>query len=210
MRSSARTRFGRDVEIGGGLLDRSLLARDAVAERDHLTLLQRQCVEQLVETCAGEPAVDAFVRLACLRVDDLGRRFVAVGVGAVQGDEAGRDAQRLLGLRGRQRCCGGDLVQGRLALELACERVPRPCQPAPSFVDVNGDPDRLCLIADRAVDGLPDPPDGIGGELVAATPVELLARSDQPERSFLDEVEERDPRDAGSAWQPRRPGEGSR
>ena len=60
-------------------------------------------------------------------------------------------------------------------------------------MDVNGDPDRLCLIADRAVDGLPDPPDGIGGELVAATPVELLARPDQPECSFLDEVEERDP-----------------
>ena len=58
-------------------------------------------------------------------------------------------------------------------------------------MDVDGDPDRLGLIADRAVDGLPDPPDGIGGELVAAAPVELLARPDQPECSFLDEVEER-------------------
>jgi hypothetical protein len=100
----------------------------------------------------------------------------------------------LLGLCGRQRCCGGDLGERRLALELACKRLPRPCEPAPSVVDVYGQPDRLGLIAHRPVDGLPDPPDGIGGELGAAAPVELLARPDQPERSFLDEFEEWDPR----------------
>ena len=192
VRSSARTLLGRNVELGGGLLCRSLFARDAVTKRNHLTLLRGQRVEQLVETCAGEPPVDALVRLARLRVDDLSGRFAAVGVRTVQRDEACGNVQRLLGLGERERCCGGEFVERGLAFELACERLPDPCQPAPSFVDVNGDPDRLCLIADGTVDGLADPPDCIGGELVAAAPVELLARADQAERSFLDEVEERD------------------
>ena len=62
----------------------------------------------------------------------------------------------------------------------------------PPLVDVHGDPDWICLIADRAIDGLADPPDGMGRELVAAAPVELLGRPDETERAFLDEVEQRD------------------
>src|SRR5262249_39596021 len=58
---------------------------------------------------------------------------------------------------------------------------------------MNRDPDRLGLVADRTVDRLPDPPDGVGGELVAAAPVEFPARLDQPVCSFLDEVEEGHP-----------------
>src|SRR3712207_7136937 len=38
-----------------------------------------------------------------------------------------------------------------------------------------------------------DPPGRVRGELVAATPVELLDRADQPQRALLDEVEKRQP-----------------
>jgi hypothetical protein len=50
--------------------------------------------------------------------------------------------------------------------------------------------DRARLVGERPRDGLADPPRGIGRELVAAAPVELLDRPDEPERALLDQVEE--------------------
>src|SRR5581483_10315971 len=43
-------------------------------------------------------------------------------------------------------------------------------------------------------EGLADPPRGVGAELVALGPVELLDRPDQADRAFLDEVQEVHPR----------------
>ena len=54
-------------------------------------------------------------------------------------------------------------------------------------------PDRARLVCERARNGLSDPPGGVRGELVAAAPVELLDRTDEPQRPFLDQVEEREP-----------------
>src|SRR5205814_29606 len=47
---------------------------------------------------------------------------------------------------------------------------------------------------DPSLEGLPDPPGGVGGELVALRPVELLDRPDEPDRALLDEVQEVHPR----------------
>ena len=44
------------------------------------------------------------------------------------------------------------------------------------------------------MEGLTDPPGGIGGELVALGPVELLDRPDQADRALLDEIQEVHPR----------------
>jgi len=44
---------------------------------------------------------------------------------------------------------------------------------------VHGDADRARLVGQRARDRLADPPGGVGGELEAAAPVELLDRADQ-------------------------------
>ncbi len=52
------------------------------------------------------------------------------------------------------------------------------------------DADGARLIRDRAVDRLPDPPGGIGRELVAAAVLELLDRTDEALVALLDEVEE--------------------
>ena len=57
--------------------------------------------------------------------------------------------------------------------------------------DVHGHADRPGLVADAALDGLADPPRGVGRELVALAPVELLDRADEADDPLLDQVEER-------------------
>ena len=49
------------------------------------------------------------------------------------------------------------------------------------------------LVHDRALDALPDPPGGVGGETEAALGVVFLDGVDQAEIAFLDQVEERHP-----------------
>ena len=56
---------------------------------------------------------------------------------------------------------------------------------------VHRDADGAGLVGHRAGDRLPDPPGGIGGELVTLCVVELLDRTDQAEVALLDQVEER-------------------
>ena len=58
---------------------------------------------------------------------------------------------------------------------------------------VHRDPDRPRLVGDRPGDRLPDPPGGVGGELVALGVVELLHRPDQAQVALLDQVEEDQP-----------------
>ena len=55
---------------------------------------------------------------------------------------------------------------------------------------VHGDPDRAGLIRDRAGDRLPDPPGGIGRELVTAAPLEFVDRFHQADIALLDQVQE--------------------
>ena len=55
---------------------------------------------------------------------------------------------------------------------------------------VHGHADGACLIGHRAGDGLTDPPRGVGGELEALRPVELLDSSDEAQVAFLDQVQE--------------------
>jgi len=54
---------------------------------------------------------------------------------------------------------------------------------------VHGDANRAPLIGDGPVDGLPDPPGGIGAELEAFFVIELVHRAQQAQVTFLDEIE---------------------
>ncbi len=87
----------------------------------------------------------------------------------------------------------GDLLGGRLAAELLNQLALHVHDLVELLDHVHGDPDRAGLVRDRAGHGLPDPPGGVRGELVPAPVVELLDGPDQPERSLLDQVEERQP-----------------
>ena len=50
--------------------------------------------------------------------------------------------------------------------------------------------DRALATGDATLDGLADPPRGVGRELVAAAPVELLDGADQAEVALLDQLRE--------------------
>ena len=66
-------------------------------------------------------------------------------------------------------------------------------------VEVDRDADRARLVGDGPGDGLADPPGGVGGELEALAPVELLDGADQAQVAFLDQVEEVDAGSPGVA-----------
>src|SRR6266508_4494357 len=61
----------------------------------------------------------------------------------------------------------------------------------PPLVHVSRHPDRRGLTRKRALARLSDPPSGVGRELEAATPVELLDGAVQPDHTLLDQVEQR-------------------
>ena len=56
---------------------------------------------------------------------------------------------------------------------------------------VGRQPNRPRVVLDRAHQGLPNPPDRVGGELEAAPVVELLDGADQPQVPLLDQIRER-------------------
>ena len=99
--------------------------------------------------------------------------------------------QRLLDLPAREPGGLGELVLCRTAPELGFEPARLARKPLLPRDDVQRQPDRPALGRDRALHRLPDPPDGVGGELVATAPVELLDRARQAERALLDQIEER-------------------
>ena len=85
----------------------------------------------------------------------------------------------------------GDLCAGRLPAK-GCPEVPLgPVQLLQPLHDVHGHPNHARLVGQCPRDGLADPPGGVGGELVPPAPVELLDGADEPQRAFLDQVEER-------------------
>src|SRR3546814_19484316 len=72
----------------------------------------------------------------------------------------------------------GQLLRGRLAADLV-QHLPRGADQLVDGLDhVHRDADGPRLVGDRAGDRLPDPPGGIGRELVAAAVLELVDRSE--------------------------------
>ena len=115
---------------------------------------------------------------------------------AHRGVEAGRRAgcgPHFVYLLQRERRLLGDLVERRLPPELGPERSLRPVHLLHPLDDVHRHADRPRFVGQRPRDCLADPPRGVGGELEAAPPVELLDSADQAERSLLDQVEEGQP-----------------
>ncbi len=99
--------------------------------------------------------------------------------------------QRLVDVLERQAGRLRELRFRRLAPELDLEPPGGPAELLLPLDDVDGHADRACVVRDRALHRLPDPPGRVGRELVAAPPVELLDRAVQAERPLLDQVEER-------------------
>ena len=87
----------------------------------------------------------------------------------------------------------GDLGRRRLAAQLAAQLALRAHDLVQLLDDVHRHANRPRLVGERTRDGLSDPPRRVGRELEALAMVELLGRTAEPDRTFLDEIEERQP-----------------
>src|ERR1700683_3210739 len=83
----------------------------------------------------------------------------------------------------------GDLLRRRLATNLAEHLPPGAHDLVYGLKHVHGDADGARLIGECSADRLPDPPGGVGRELVAAPVLELVHRLHQPDVAFLNQVE---------------------
>src|SRR2546421_69434 len=92
----------------------------------------------------------------------------------VQRDRRGGSRERLLDVLQREARRLRQLLLGRLATELDLEPARRARQLLLALDDVHRHADRARVVCDRTLHALADPPGGVGGELVAAAPVELL------------------------------------
>ena len=131
-------------------------------------------------------------RLGRTVLDDVAELGVAVfAEWLAQRERLGREAQGL-----------GDLVLGHLDLgrssasvagrpSLSSRRERGLLQPGQRVARVHREPDGAAGVGDAAGDRLTDPPRGVGGELEALAPVELLDGVHQAEVALLDEVEQR-------------------
>src|SRR5450631_1157430 len=110
-----------------------------------------------------------------------------------QRDRLLRDLQDLADLVERQLHLLGDLFRRRLAPQLLHQVAAGPNQLVDRLDHVDRDADRPGLIGDGPGDRLPDPPGGVGRELVAALVLELVDRLHEADVPLLDQVEELQP-----------------
>src|ERR1051326_2122949 len=104
-----------------------------------------------------------------------------------------RDLQHLADLRHRDVHPLGDLFRRRFAAHLLHQLARGADQLVDGLDHVDRNANRARLVGDRARDRLPDPPRGVGRELVAAAVFELVHRLHQADVALLDEVEELQP-----------------
>ena len=134
-------------------------------------------------------------RLGRAVLDDVAELGVAVLAQRLrQRQRLGREAQRLGDLVLGHLDLGGELGERGRAAELELQARPGLLEPGERVAGVDREPDGATGVGDAAGDGLADPPGGVGGELEALAPVELLDRVHQAEVALLDEVEERQAR----------------
>src|SRR5256714_8811158 len=182
-----------EVELGGDPCERRLLAVEPEPQLEDEPLTLRERAQRRPYLLRCERCRRLLERLGRLRILEQVRELAVVVLtdGLVQRRGYVCRCQRLLDLPAREPGGLGELVLGRTAPELGFEPVRLARKPLLPRDDVNRQPDRPALCRDRALHRLADPPDGVGGELVATAPVELLDRAGQAERALLDQIEER-------------------
>src|SRR3989442_1131591 len=181
---------------GEGLADlfQGVLATVAYAEahlEDHL-LAGRESLQDLLRLLLQielDDRVDRRRHRAVLdEIPEVGGFFLADR--GLEGDRLLGDLQNLADLGDRDPHLLGDLLGRRLAADLLHQGARGPDQLVDRLDHVHRDADGARLVGDGAGDRLPDPPGGVGRELVAALVLELVHRLHQPDVSFLDQVEE--------------------
>src|SRR5678815_6064116 len=93
-------------------------------------------------------------------------------------------AERLVDVLDRKAGRLGELLLRRLAAELNLEPARGTAELLLPLDDVDRHADGARVVCDSALHRLTDPPGRVGGELVAASPVELLDRAVEAERAL--------------------------
>jgi hypothetical protein len=171
----AAGRFGGDAEVLADFAEALALAVDeAEAGLDRVAGAGIEGAEQFVEQLA---------------VDQCHHRVFGGGVAVGHQVAEGGVAVVTDGLVERDR--GGEAVQFGVAhverLAVAAGLTQRGAQAGRT---VAGDTDEAGLLVERTADGLADPEGGVGRELEATAPVELVDRVLEAEVALLDEVEQ--------------------
>ena len=184
--------LARDVELLADLLERAGAAvDDAEAQLEHLLLARGERVEHLHELLLEQREARCLARLGGVLIGD---KVAEVGVllladRRLERDRLLRDLENVAHLVDRHVHLRRDLLGARVVAELLQELTGDADDLVDRLDHVHGDADGARLVGDGAGDGLPDPPRGVGGELVALRVVELFDGLDQAEIAFLDEVE---------------------
>src|SRR6266566_1027578 len=170
------------VELVTDRLQRPRLALEAEAKLEDPALPLGQSVERAADSLLAQRLLGLVERIGGLAVgEEIAELALVVRADClVQRDGRLGGAQRL-----------GDVLLRRLASQLDLEPARRAAQLLLALDDVHGHADRAGVVGDGTLHRLTDPPGGVGRELVAAPPVELLDRAVQAECPFLDQVQER-------------------
>src|SRR5215831_15778384 len=185
-----------DREILADLLQRVLAAvGESEAQPEHLLLARRERVQHLVRLLPQREADHAFDGRADLLVlDEVAEVAVLLLADRrLEGNGLLGDLQHLAHLVDRHFHLDRDLFRRGLASQLLHELARGPDELVDGLDHVHGDADGAGLVGDRAGDGLANPPRGVGGELVAATVLELVHRLHESDVAFLDQIEELEP-----------------
>ena len=180
-------------EAAADLLERLRLGAGQPVAHDHdLTFSLREGGERTAERLAAEVELDRLFRKRLVARDEVAEdRVVAVADGSVEARRRTRGRPNFQNLLNGERRLVRDLLERRLTTELRPEEAVRAVDLLEPLDDVNRHADRPRLVGERPRHRLADPPRRVRRELEPAAPVELLDGADEPERPFLDQVEER-------------------
>src|SRR5262245_11397163 len=185
--------LARNRELLADLFQRVVLVHaDAEAHADYTLLARREGGKRARGGLAQvrlDRGVDRQDRVLVLdEIAEVGTLLIANG--GFQRQRLPDDLEHLAHLLERHAELLGKLLGRGLAADLVEQQPARTYDLGDCIHHMHGDADGARLVGDRARDRLPDPPRGVGRELVAAAILEFVDRLHQADIAFLDQVEE--------------------
>src|SRR4029453_8782460 len=183
----------RDAQLLADRLERHRVAADSEAQLDDPALPLRQRRDRLAHLASAQ-GVDRLLlgTVGVHVVEEVAELSILLRAdGPVQRDVRLDGVERLLYVHELELGLLGQLLARRLATELGLEPRLRARELDAPLVHVRRNADRRRLVRDRALARLANPPGGVGRELEALPPVELLDGTVEPDHALLDEIQQR-------------------
>jgi hypothetical protein len=178
-----------DLDLARGLAQAPrLAAAGAEAGDDDAPLVLGQLRERLLHSLLLLALEHLLLEVGGALSDQLAERGVVLAHGLVEARGDPRQVADRHDVLERQLGLLRHLLVGGGAVQLGRELRGDPVHGALTLRDVRRDPHRAARVVQPALDRLLDPQHRVGGELVAASPVELLRRADQAQHRLLNEV----------------------